>query len=309
MCSLQFEGKKNQEVAEEKSNKWPEGSQNIKHALEVQGGSKYSDPSKVSLDYDDKYGWAVSYDGREVGSLNKHAISKEQAKAAGWYKEGDSSAENNEKVTESEEKKKKSSKYEWDDLSDEEFNEKYFGLSEVEYQKAASEHEKAEKEFKSKWGDDVNEYISKINSFDDIKSLLNDARNLRKALQKRQETSLIDKKTVESYKKRFARAAHRGKSPQDVLNRDASGESVYKPTRASRELLVDAENLAKGILEDIDAYSKADRTRDMESLEQVDNGNMILTRNVRGRLSGDGESLSRRNLWKVTSLILESRKG
>lgn len=81
------EGKKNQEVAEEKSNKWPEGSQNIKHALEVQGGSKYSDPSKISLDYDDKYGWAVSYDGREVGSLNKHAISKEQAKAAGWYKE------------------------------------------------------------------------------------------------------------------------------------------------------------------------------------------------------------------------------
>ena len=331
------EEKKDQEVMEASSNKWPEGSEKIKHALDVMGGEKYSDPSKVSLDYDDKYGWAVSYDGREVGSLNKYAISKEQAKAAGWYKEGekessnvgdknlvdeinrklkeghasvkDDMKEDAKKIAESGEKKKKSSKYEWDDLSDEEFNEKYFGLSEAEYQKAASEHEKAEKEFKSKWGDDVNEYISKINSFDDIKSLLNDARNLRRALQKRKETSLIDKKTVESYKKRFARAAHRGKSPQDVLNRDASGESVYKPTRASRELLVDAENLAKGILEDIDAYSKADRTRDMESLEQVDNGNMILTRNVRGRLNGDGESLSRRNLWKVTSLILESRKG
>ena len=71
---------------------WPKGSSNIHHALDVMGGPKYSDPSKVSLDYDDEYGWSVSYDGKEVGHLSKNAISKEDAKAAGWYKEGQDSA-------------------------------------------------------------------------------------------------------------------------------------------------------------------------------------------------------------------------
>lgn len=70
---------------------WPKGSSQIHHALDVMGGSKYSDPSKVSLDYDDEYGWSVSYDGKEVGSLSKNAISKEDAKAAGWYKDGSDS--------------------------------------------------------------------------------------------------------------------------------------------------------------------------------------------------------------------------
>lgn len=88
---------------------WPKGSSNIHHALDVMGGPKYSDPSKVSLDYDDKYGWSVSYDGKEVGSLSKNAISKEDAKAAGWYKEGQDSAKEDTKESANDKSQKESS--------------------------------------------------------------------------------------------------------------------------------------------------------------------------------------------------------
>lgn len=275
---------------------WPKGSSNIHHALDVMGGSKYSDPSKVSLDYDDKYGWSVSYDGKEVGSLSKNAISKEDAKAAGWYKEGQDSAKGDAKESANDKSQKESSGSDWKKMSDEEFNEKYFGKTDAKYKEAEKAFKKVESEFKSKWGDEVSSYVGKIESLEDLDKLRSDAKALHDAAHKMLEESPMDASTVSSYKRRFSSAARRGKTPDDVLSRFGAVSRVHEIAEETKDVYLDAMALVDGVKEDL----KRDSAGDL-----FNKNNLCF--NTRRNLENRGEGLSRRAANKLNALIKEHR--